>query len=176
MATHNFITSNSVGGIGEAILFSVLSRLGPVDSVVKDREWQKIGVDFILENVWYDSKLDTKAFSTGNLALETVSKKKDGQVLKRGWVYTSKADCIAYIFLEGLAWSIYFFSTDEMLELIKSESYKVKSIKNFGYESEVILVPIEDLSHKKKMSVPVVGEADLGVLKTVHGYFKENKE
>lgn len=174
--THNFVSSNSVGGIGEAIFFSLLSELGEVKSVVSDRKWQKKGIDFILDDVYYDVKFDTKAHSTGNLALETVSRRKDGEVLKSGWAHTSQADCISYMYLRNSEWSMYFFTPDEIKTIVSNESYDTKVVKNYGYESEVVLVPIEDLSHKLNLVFPVVGVADTSILKKVHTYLKEKKE
>jgi hypothetical protein len=174
---HNFVASNSVGNIGESIFFLLLSKLGQVVSVVKDKKWQSKGVDFVLEEVYYDTKFDTKAFSTGNLALETVSRKKDGVVVKEGWVHTSEADCIAYMYLENTDWSIFFFTPEEIKRLATTRGYETKVIKNYGYESEVILLPIEDLSHKLKMTFPVVGEVpDIEIIKKVHKHLKEKKE
>lgn len=170
---HNFVNSNSIGGIGESIFYTLLSKLGEVKVVTKDKKWQVQGVDFILEDVKYDTKFDTKAFSTGNIALETISRKKDNKIIKEGWVHTSKADCIAYIFLENDTWSIYFFTNTEIKELAAIPTYKIKEIRNFGYESEVVLVPIEDLSYKLKMQFPVVGEASIDVLDKVHTYLKD---
>ena len=174
--THNFVSSNSIGGIGEAIFFLLLSELGKVKSVVSDKKWQKKGIDFILEDVYYDVKFDTKAHSTGNLALETVSKRKDGEVLKSGWAHTSQADCISYMYLKNMEWSMYFFTPEEVRSFVSNEEYSTKVIKNYGYESEVVLVPIEDLSHKLNLVFPVVGLADTSILKRVHEYLKESKK
>lgn len=175
---HNFVTSNNIGGIGESIFYILLDGLSPgdVQSVVKEKEWRGRGIDFILQDVYYDTKFDTKAFSTGNVALETVSRKEGTKVIKKGWVHTSQADCVAYIFLENSNWSIYFFTVPEMQKMVRIKEYETKSIKNYGYESEVVLVPIKDLEHKAKMSFPVVGEVDLSVLRKVHEYLRENKE
>lgn len=173
--THNFVNSNSIGGIGESLFYLLLSRLGKVKSVVSDKKWQKMGVDFILDDVYYDTKFDTKAFSTGNIALETVSRQKDGVVLKSGWAHTSQADCIVYIYLENTDWSMYFFTPDEVRKLV-DRNYPVKTIKNFGYESEVVLLPIEDIGNKLKLTFPVVGEfTEIEPLKKVHNYLKESK-
>lgn len=174
--THNFVNSNSIGGIGEAIFYTLLSKLGKVESVVKDKKWQKMGVDFILDDVYYDTKFDTKAYSTGNVALETVSRRKDGEVIKEGWAHTSEADCISYIFLENDMWSIYFFTPEEIQRIVEDSDYAIKSIKNYGYESEVVLLPLEDMGHKLKMTFPVVGDVgDISILEKVHTYLKENK-
>jgi hypothetical protein len=173
--THNFVSSNSVGGIGEAIFYLMLSTLGEVQSVAKDRKWQKLGVDFILGDVYYDTKFDTKAFSTGNIALETVSRQKNGEVLKSGWAHTSQADCIVYIYLENTNWSMYFFTPEEVKSIVNRD-YETKTIQNYGYESEVVLLPLSELSHKLKITFPVVGGfEDTELLKKVHTYLKEKK-
>lgn len=176
--THSFVTSNNIGGIGESIFYLLLDGVNPgnVKTVVKEKEWRDRGVDFILEDVYYDTKFDTKAFSTGNVALETISRRKGKTVEKLGWVHTSQADCIAYIYLENTDWVIYFFTVPEIQKLVENEEYEKKAIKNYGYESEVVLIPIKDLSHKLKMTFPVVGEADVSVLKKVHSYLRENKQ
>lgn len=172
---HNFVNSNSIGGIGESIFYTLLSRLGTVESVTSKKEWQKKGVDFLLDGVKYDTKFDTKAFSTGNVALETISRKKDNEVIKYGWVHTTEADCIAYIFLENVTWSTYFFTPEEMKGLVANPDYQTKEIKNYGYESEVVLIPLQDLSYKLKLNFPVIGDTgSIDVLHKVHNYLKGN--
>lgn len=176
--THSFVTSNNIGGIGESIFYLLLDGISPGDvkTVVKEKEWRDRGVDFILEDVYYDTKFDTKAFSTGNVALETISRQVGNKVEKLGWVHTSQADCIAYIYLENTSWVIYFFTVPEIQKLVQSEGYEKKPIKNYGYESEVVLIPIKDLGHKLKMTFSVVGGADLSAIRKVHAYLKENKQ
>lgn len=177
MTTHSFVSSNNVGSIGESIFFSLLSRLGNVESVVTDKEYQAKGVDFVLDGVYYDTKLDTKANHTGNVALETVSVKKDGSVVKQGWVHTTQADCVTYIFLAGTHWNVLFFTPYEMQKMVATPNYQTKQIKNYGYESEVVLVPLADLEHKSKLLVPIVGDLeDISLLEKVHSYLKEHKE
>lgn len=177
MATHNFVSSNSIGGIGEVIFFSLLSELGKADSVVNDSKWQKLGVDFVLDDVYYDTKFDTKAFSTGNIAVETVSVRKNGEVKKKGWVHTSKADAISYIYLENENWTVLLLSLPYLKRIIKEDSLKKKSIRNYGYESEVLLVPLERLKRVPKIRIPVVGGGkDITRLKKFHKNLKEKKK
>ena len=161
---HSFVASSSIGSIGESLFFSLASISLPgieIINVTKDKLWQKQGVDFIIDDVFYDVKFDTKANSTGNLAFETVSKSKDGVVIKEGWAYSTKANCISYIVLNELRWSFYFFTPNEVLKLVKTNEDNKKSVYNYGYESEVVLIPVSTLSHKKIINIPVIGNFKL---------------
>lgn len=174
---HSFVASNSIGGIGEALFFTFASKYlkkSKIEDVSKKKEWQKKGIDFRIDSIGYDVKFDTKAASTGNLALETVSKAKDGEVHKEGWAYTSEADCIVYATLVGLDWAFYFFTRNEILHLIDKHTENRKSVYNYGYNSEVVLVPKDTLSHKKIALVPLIGnpkKEHSNILKEVHEYF-----
>lgn len=178
MLIHDFNSSNSVGNVGESILYSLLDILSPgnVKVVTAVKEWQAKGVDFVLEDIYYDVKFDTKANSTGNLAFETVSKSINGNIIKPGWVYASEADCIAYMYLNGLNWDMFFFTPPEIKKMVDSSNYQVKPIKNTTYESEVVLVPISSLGHKQKMEIPVAGTVNTQVLEFVHKTLKTYKE
>lgn len=176
--THAFTTSNTVGGIGESIFLMFLSKVlkkSKIENVTRKRDWQSKGIDFLVDKVKYDVKFDVKAASTGNLALETVSKAKDGDVHKEGWIYTTKADCIAYLTLSDTDWVLYFFTPAELKHLIKKYTDKRKSVYNYGYTSEVVLVPMEDLRHKQTVALPLVGEPSAhskNLFKKIHDYLQ----
>ena len=180
---HSFVASNSIGGIGEALFYSLVSHVFPekeIEDVTKIKKWQKSGIDFIVDGVYYDVKFDIKANATGNLALETISKSKNGVVEKEGWVYTSKADCVVYVTLVGLDWAFYFFTKPETLNLAKKYKDNKKSVYNYGYESEVILVPKNSLENKKIIFQNVLGEEitdnNKSIFSQVHDFFLRRKK
>lgn len=178
--THSFLTSNSVGGIGEAIFLSLMDKLGKkVKNVSSTRSWQKRGIDFIVDEVTYDTKFDLKAASTGNMAVETISRQKDGVVHKEGWLKTTEADCIVYIFKNDLSWKMYFFTIDQLEELEAEYTDNKKEVFNYGYKSEVVLIPLSALEGKPYLEMPIVGEVpteQLELIGRVHTYLKENKD
>lgn len=173
---HSFIASNGIGGIGESIFFSLLSRIGKPKSVTSEKEWQKKGVDFTLSGIFYDSKFDTKAASTHNIAIETVSRRAKGKETKLGWAHTSEAHCIAYIFLDGNEWSVFLMTQADVKKLIRTQKDReTKIVKNFGSQSEVILIPLSDLSGILNIRVPVVGAPsgeEIKKLKKFHNSMK----
>ena len=173
---HNFTASNNIGSIGES-LFAVMMTLAgyEIESVTTERDYQKRGIDFIVDTVYYDTKFDTKAQSTGNITLETISSKKEGRETKLGWSITTEADCVVYIYLFGTEWHMLFFTLPEMTQLLK-KPYERKVIRNYGYEGEVVLVPIKDLDYKKVVKVPVMGDVgDLSTLHYIHNYLRKLK-
>lgn len=173
--THRFEPSNSVGGIGEAIFYTLLSSLGDVEVVVSERAYQKQGVDFVLDGIKYDTKLDTLTATTGNVALETISVMKGGKVYRVGWAEDTGADCVVYIYLEGQEWVLLFFRPEEMQRIV-SRGYRKAKVYNKGYESEVVLVPVAELVESKTfMRIPVVGVPDLSILRRVHDYLKHGR-
>ena len=174
MTKHDFITSNTIGGVGEAVFLSLISReFDNIRNVTKIKEYQSQGIDFFVDNVSYDVKFDVKAASTGNLAIETISRKKNGRVQKAGWLHTTQADCIVYLTRDNMEWLFYFFTLDELQRLAGDFSEYKKEVYNYGYVSEVVLVPITHLSRKPRLSVPLVGEPEnVELLSTVHNYLK----
>lgn len=177
--THNFLTSNSVGGIGEALFISLMGKIRKdVKNVSSTRSWQKRGIDFVVDGIFYDTKFDLKASSTGNMAIEVVSRQKDGVVHKKGWLHTTEADCIVYIFKEDLTWKMYFFTQEQLSELEREYKDNIKEVANYGYKSKVVLVPLEALNNKQTLDIPIVGNPpreSLSFLRKVHKYLKENK-
>lgn len=166
---HNFANSNGIGAIGEAVFYSLLSELGDVTNVSTDRTYQKKGIDFLLDGVGYDTKLDTRAASTGNIAIETISRRQNGVVKAKGWALTSHADCVVYMYLKGLDWNIMLLTKETIADIL-TKGYPVRSAKNYSYESEVVLAPIKDLG--VDMLVPVAGEYDISTLKEFHESLK----
>lgn len=173
---HAFSTSNTVGGIGESIFLLFASKVllkSKIENVTRVKNYQTKGIDFLVDNTKYDVKFDLKAASTGNLAFETISKQKEDEIHKEGWVYTTKADCIVYLTLTDTDWVMYFFTPGELKNLIKEYTDVRKSVYNYGYTSEVVLVPMEDLKHKQRVILPLVGEPSAhnkNLFKKIHDY------
>lgn len=181
-ATHSFTTSNTVGGIGESLFLMFASKVlrkSKLENVTRKKTWQSKGIDFLIDTIKYDVKFDIKAASTGNLALETISKSKDGDVHKEGWIYTTEADCIAYLTLKDTEWVLYFFTPQELKNLVNKYTESRKSVFNYGYNSEVVLVPLTDLTYKQTVSMPLVGEPsarDKNLFKKIHDYLQGGVE
>jgi len=179
MITHEFSTSSNLGGIGEAI-FLLLAReiSNKVISVSEVKDWQLLGIDFIVDTVHYDTKLDLKATVTGNMAIETISRKVEGRIKKEGWFYTTKADCIVYIFREDLSWKLFFFTLGQLKTLVHRYKLATKEVFNYGYTSEVILVPLSELKDKKSLEIPIVNfkELDLTFFRETHEFLKRRKD
>lgn len=177
---HNFKTSNDVGGIGESIFLSLMQNITEdIEVVSTKREWQSKGIDFLIDGVTYDTKFDLKAASTGNMAIETISRKKDNIIHKEGWLTTTEADCIVYMFKNDLDWRLYFFTIGQLAKLEEAHRENKKEVFNYGYQSEVVLIPLSALGKKKYASIPVTGEIpgeQIELLKTIHSYFLERKE
>lgn len=171
---HTFSASNGVGSIGEALFYALLSRLGKVTSVVKDKTYQSQGIDFLLDGIGYDTKFDTMAASTGNVALEVVANDVSGKI---GWALGTQAHCVAYIYRDGLDWVSLFFRPQEMKKLCARE-YPHKTARNPRYSSEVVLVPLADLDYKKPVRLPILGEpseSSLVQLEKIHRHLAGEK-
>lgn len=111
------------------------------------REQQRQGIDRILTHwqtgqVWRaEYKADLQAQSTGNAFVETISVDKE---LKLGWAITSEADLL-----------FYYIPGDGLIYILKFEAlrmnlprwirrYPFRTIRNRGYATHGILVPLHE--------------------------------
>lgn len=144
-----------MGVIGETLLYSLLSTSNtPITDVRNQKEWQTKGVDFIWNGLKLDAKFDTQTTKTKNIALETISVKKDDTVTRRGWIYESESDVIVYIYLWGVNWKCVLFTPEEARDMITPE-YTRKEIWNTSYTGEVVLVPEDKFN--RYCEIPVAG-------------------
>jgi len=166
MKIHSFSNSNNVGKLGEAIFHQVLkkSRVGKFRDVTGDRSYQSKGIDFLIEkgNIGIDVKLDIQTDKTGNIAIEKISKKQNDNIIKKGWAYTSEAHLIAYMYMDSknFDWVIFFFTTEGARTLIDDYEERPNAIKesfNYGYESVIVRVPINELTHITCIRFPIIG-------------------
>lgn len=169
MKIHSFSNSNNIGKLGEAVLHQVLkkAKIGKIKDVTNDKTYQKKGIDFIIEkgNIGIDAKLDIQTNNTGNIAIEKISKRQNGEVIKEGWAYTSEAHLIAYIYMDtsSFEWVIIFFTPEEARDLIvqyEGKPYAVKESFNYGYESVIVRVPVAEVSFPM-IRVPIIGKFEV---------------
>lgn len=139
-----------------------------VRDVSKDKEWQFKGIDFVsTDGVTYDVKYDTRAAETGNIAVELVSKKVNGVVEQEGWLYTSDADFIVYVYQWFGSWVAKLFTIPDLRQL--SEGVPTRPVRNRTYEGLVALVPVNTTGKVPEVSFPIVSEdIDTRVLENVH--------
>lgn len=168
MKVHEFGTSKRVGDFGEDVFSQLLGLIGAnVEDVSGDKKWQKMGIDFVADGVWYDTKYDTRSNETGNIAVETVSRRVDGVVEAPGWIYTSEADYIVYIYQWGQRWIVQFFTTENLREIVKGK--QLRPVYNRGYQAEVALVPVKTLDEYPYITFPVVeSKVNVDVFRSLH--------
>jgi hypothetical protein len=173
MKIHNFSNSNNVGKLGEAVFHQILQKSGlkNIQDVTSKKTYQAKGIDFLVGDIGIDVKLDIQTDKTGYIAIEKVSKKQDGVVIKQGWAYTSEAHLIAYMFMDtkSFEWVIFFFTPEEARGLIdeyENVPYAIKSSQNYGYESVIVRIPVSEIKFKI-LRLPIVGDFDFFFLKKV---------
>jgi hypothetical protein len=147
MPSFNFDDQLHVGAWGEDIIDKFFSRWYVVRKV--SREMQRQGIDRILVSKRDNSQLkveyktDTKAHQTGNVFVETVSV---DAAQKRGWVYTSKADVLAYwIPGRSVIYTIHFSTLREVFPHWEWRHRHVTAA-NDHYATHGILVPLVEFA------------------------------
>lgn len=117
------------------------------------RNEQRAGIDR-----WFDDgrsvfsveyKADFKSADTGNAFIETVSvgKWNDGQFVvdKHGWAVTSEADWLVYLVVGPDDMYIVKPGTIKVNLPRWNEQFRVVGARNYGYSSQGILVPLDEL-------------------------------
>lgn len=111
------------------------------------REQQRQGIDrwFTAEDgstIAVEYKADWRASQTKNAFIETISVDSRNVL---GWVYTSRADALAYFLPDVcLCWLICFVQLRERLADWIAQ-YPVRKVSNFGYCTHGILVPLSQV-------------------------------
>lgn len=100
-------------------------------------------------------EIKTRSFFSyrfADILLETISVLKNNQILKKGWLYTSQADVIIYVwkseqkhkFQDG-----YLLFRKQLTDLALAQNwdlkYPIRNVENKGYITRNIAVPINDL-------------------------------
>lgn len=138
---HKFVNSLKAGKIGESFFLTLLHASDVVyTDVTDDKDYQKKGIDYLIGSKSVDIKFDMRSGDTGNLAFETVSRRRDGILYKEGWLYTSLADSFVYVTILQASVVFFLFSKQDILNLLPLG--KTRVVNNYGYESEIVAVPI----------------------------------
>lgn len=160
-------------GLAQIIFAGVFTRISDeIDFVGKDKILRDQAIHFVVDGIFYGVWIDFRAETSGHLTFETISKLKGKKVEKYGWTRRNRAHATVMIHKENADWVLYFFKPGEIIELIRKFSDNSKRFKSFGYETEVVLVPLTHLSHKLPVRIPVVGEPDVSGIRGIHEYLK----
>lgn len=121
---YSFETANSIGKKGECAINIFLTSQGmAVEDVSKKKEYQKKDIDFLVKTSDYefsvDIKTDTKAFITGNFAVELISN-TNKDFYKEGYLKTSEATYFCFFTPQDQV--AYFVKVSELRELYKRKS------------------------------------------------------
>lgn len=164
----SFNKSLSIGEAGEALFATEMKKRWPeiqVQDVSEDDDYRRKEIDFILvkpdgATLTIEIKSDLNAWSK-NLFIETWGNKS---INRKGWLYTSEADVLVYIFLNGLddkspnmLW-IDFSSLRQYVHLnpnLREKHAAVEeSIRGYGTKETIgLLVPRKDLVYRAKYYV-----------------------
>lgn len=147
----NFFNSKlSLGKIGENFVKDVSKYWKSVTSVVDVSDntyYQGIGIDLVFitnsGSSFVDVKTDT--YTSGNMAIELTQSQ-----YSKGWFYTTKADCIAYVSLAKKA--LYWLNVNnlrryvqELPDTIKTSYTKIARIS----KAECLCIPYPVLEKEK---------------------------
>ena len=125
----------------EKIVIDYLSTKYKVTDVSKDKNYQKKGIDLVLDDmITADVKGDTKISVTGNLFLELVSnryKKTDG------WFVKSEMDILFYLDVNQLL--LYEINFDELKDYYEKNKAKIKIVPG-GDAANGALINLRDIS------------------------------
>jgi hypothetical protein len=127
--------SGAKGDAGEAMVKSYFEEMGIEAEHKTDYESQVIKkIDFIIKDT--GQKMDVKTnYYMGNLAVELYVKSRD----RRGWLYTSEADIIYGVDLEG--GQIFEYSVEEMRAFVRENIQKAKLTK---YKDVIMWVNVNE--------------------------------
>lgn len=141
--THMFKESLKAGKAGERIFLNLLLKAGVTDilDVSENRSIQKKGYDYVVCGKKLDVKFDVRATTTGNIAFEIVSQRKEGKIVKEGWLHTSEADVFMYITFLDDSVAFIALTKPEIISLIENYGKGERSVRNYSYES--VVVPVD---------------------------------
>jgi len=143
---YNFNEQYEKGVKGENRLdkfFNTIFNIGQVPRIL-----QQFGCDRIFTNIQskkrylIEYKSDERAAKSGNIFVETISVDTEN---KLGWAYTSCSQYICF-YIPGKG-EIYIVSTLYIKAKISEwiSKYEIKRIKNEGYYTEGVAVPIDEI-------------------------------
>lgn len=134
---NNFNTSNTVGKTAESMFMDFMAKTYPnvrVEDVSSNPDYQWSEIDFVLHHPngrtsTVEVKGDTYS-TTGNFAIEHVANKERE---RKGWLHSSKADSLCYIFVNGFADNsdnMFIISFDKLRTLVANNpSLKERAAK-----------------------------------------------
>ena len=174
-----FSFSSGLRGIGQVVFYGLLSRVvDDVEFVGLNEMFSKQYVDFTAGNVLYFTNFDSRARMHKSIVFETLTEiNEKGMVEKYGWAKQTKSDAIIKIFRDNHEWVLFIFLAGEMTDLIRSNPKYIERKQNpyTKKEYEVCKIPVENLSHKTPIRVPIVGEPDVSAIRDVHEYISKYK-
>lgn len=145
--TYNFARQNGLGKWGEGRVVKYLEGKGwKVTDVSSDKEYQKKGIDLLLERgeeeFSVDVKMDMLHHRTGNLFIETLSSDKSKT---KGCALTSAAD--HFLFYDPFGQKLFFVNLKKIRSFYElngeSIAQATKKVKNDGYYTEGFVITPE---------------------------------
>lgn len=142
--TYGFKEQLLKGKEGEARLDTYFSKWYFVSPVTMDLERKGIDRKFKRGSIvtYAEYKTDSLTQKTGNIFVETISVDTLGRL---GWAWTCTADLLMYLALPN---TLYVVNPTKVRECIEvwQKAYGVRSVKNKGYKSVGIPVPVREFS------------------------------
>ena len=150
---YNFKDQLTLGKLWEeAIIQHLLSKpeTMSVRDLSEDREFQALGIDllwtieneqtWVLSATYLDVKTDLSLHKTWKIFIETLSSE-----IREGCMLSTKADM--FIYYDPILWDLYYVPIFPLRQWYKRKwiSKVHKTVQNEGYESEWILVGIDEL-------------------------------
>jgi hypothetical protein len=154
MKTYSFVEQLEKGAKGEKVLDEYFKQWYDIrEATIEQQKDEKIDRLFSPkqrpaqpeEREWIkvEYKTDDRTDDTGNLFIETWSSVEHRRY---GWAYASKADMIVYYALPD---TIYLIDRQDLLRILPDwlKVFKTHRIKNKGYTTEGLAVPVEHILH-----------------------------
>jgi outer membrane PBP1 activator LpoA protein len=144
--TYSFDEQLSKGQRYELLLDRYFSQWYSIQPATMEQ--QRKGIDRVMTHLetkvirTVEYKADTIAGRTGNAFIETVSVDRTN---KAGWAYTSQADYIVYLVTDPD--TIYIIKPFVLRKRLPKweNSYQSRKVKNNGYNTVGLLVPLDEL-------------------------------
>ncbi len=142
---YDFDRQRELGADGESVIRELFSRLFRIVNSASHE--QREGIDFWFSHGGFDVAVEVKtdftAGTTGNAFIETTSVDTSG---KPGWAYSSRADFLLYYVPPNRV--VYIMPMREIRKLLPVwlKRYERRKIRNSGYFTEGVLVPLDQFS------------------------------
>jgi hypothetical protein len=162
---YDFERQRELGAIGESIIRGVFAQQFNIQRSVALEQRQ--GIDFWFSYGAFDLAVEVKtdftAAHTRNAFIEVTSVDVDG---KPGWAHTSRADFLLYYVPPDRV--VYVVAMREIRHRLPAwrKKYESRRVQNDGYQTEGILVPLDQLNGRV---LPVLGAAAESLRMRDHG-------